>query len=131
MVNDVGRMIKEWYAGFNSHDLDRSVLYYTDDCVFEDLATGDVVHGKNEMKAWNKQTFTEFPDMQIESKSWFASGNKVASEWIMTGTYTHSGAPVTPAAGKRFSVRGVSILELHDCKVSRETSYWNQADLKQ
>jgi len=121
MTNDVGRIIKDWYAGFNSHAPDKSVLFYADDCLFEDLATGEVVHGKNEMKAWNIHTFTDFPDMQIESKSWFASGNKVASEWVMTGA--------TPATGKRFSVRGVSILELREGKVSRETSYWNRADL--
>ncbi len=131
MANDVGRIIKDWYAGFNSHDLEKSVLFYTDDCLFEDLATGEVVHGKNEMKAWNKQTFTDYPEMQIESKSWFASGNKVASEWIMTGTHAHSSIPATPATGKRFSFRGVSILELREGKVSRETSYWNRADLMQ
>ncbi len=123
MANDAGRMIKDWYAGFNSHDPDKAILFYTDDCVFQDLPAGVVVHGKNEMKAWNKQTLTDYPDMQIESKSWFASGNKVASEWVMTGTI--------PATGKRFSARGVSILELREGKVNRETSYWNQADLMQ
>jgi steroid delta-isomerase-like uncharacterized protein len=131
MASDVERMIKDLYVDWNSHDPEKAVSFYTDDCVLENLATGEVCHGKNEVKAIVKRMSTDYPDFRFESKSCFASGNWAASEWVMTGTHTHSSVPAMPATGKRFSVRGVSILELRKGKISRETEYWNLADLMQ
>jgi steroid delta-isomerase-like uncharacterized protein len=131
MVNDVERIIKDGYEAWNSHDADKVASGYTDDCVYESVATGVVCHGKSELKALAKQFFTDYPDLHFEPKSWFASGNKTASEWVWTGTHKHSSNPAMPATGKQFSVRGVSILELRQGKMSRAIFYWNLADFMQ
>jgi steroid delta-isomerase-like uncharacterized protein len=57
-------------------------------------------------------------------KSFFSTGDPIASEWVMSGT--HAGdVPGLPATGKSFSIRGASIIELHKGKVSRQTDYYN------
>ncbi|MBV9546109.1 MAG: hypothetical protein JO020_22465 [Chloroflexi bacterium] len=44
----------------------------------------------------------------------------------MIGTYDRSGP--TPATNKPFEVRGVSIGELQQGKIRRNTDYWNMAE---
>ena len=131
MASDVEKIVKGGHEAWNSHDPDKVVSVYTDDCVCDSVPMGVVFHGKDEVKALAKQLSTDYPDFHYEPKSWFASGNKVASEWVWTGTHKHSSNPAIPATGKRFSVRGVSILELRQGKMSRATFYWNLADLMQ
>jgi len=36
-----------------------------------------------------------------------------------------------PATGKGFSIRGASVTELHNGKISRNTDYWNLATMMQ
>ena len=62
--------------------------------------------------------------MEFTLKSFFSAGGRTATEWVMTGT--HSGElPGIPATGKSFSVRGVSIADLREGKISRNTDYYN------
>jgi steroid delta-isomerase-like uncharacterized protein len=49
-------------------------------------------------------------------------------EWTLRGTNDRPDpAWGPPAAGKRFSIRGASILMLRDGKISATCSYWNLA----
>jgi steroid delta-isomerase-like uncharacterized protein len=124
MTNDLEKIIKDWTAAWNSHDLDKTISLYTDDCVLEDNL--DVVcHGKKELVAFCKSTFIDFPDLRLESKSLFNTVNWVALEWTMTGIQAHSSNAATPATGKSVSVRGASIIEIHNGKIRRETYYYN------
>ncbi len=61
MANDVEMIIKDGYEAWNSHDLDRVVSGYTDDCVYESLPMGVACHGKNESKALAKQFLLIIP----------------------------------------------------------------------
>jgi steroid delta-isomerase-like uncharacterized protein len=131
MTNDIEKMLKEWAAAWNSHDLDKIISFYTDDCVLEDNGLGVVCHGKKELVALCKSSFIDVPDVRFESKSLFNTGNWVAWEWTMTGTQVHSSNPAIPATGKRFSVRGASIIEIHNGKIRRETDYYNMLTMMQ
>ena len=125
MANDIEKMIKKWVAAMNSHDLDKTVSFYTDDCVLEDNGLGIVCRNKKELKAFCKRSFTDFPDLRFESNSLHKAGDWVTWEWTMTGTHAHSSNPAIPATGKRFSVKGASIIEIHDGGIRRETDYYN------
>ncbi|UCD32861.1 MAG: ester cyclase [Desulfobacterales bacterium] len=65
-----------------------------------------------------------FPDFKIELKAFFAAGNWVGSEWIMTGTRTGP-SPNLPNAKKKFSIRGASIAELQNGMIIQNSNYWN------
>lgn len=131
MTNEIEKMIKDWTAAWNSHDLDKAISFYADDCILEDSGGGVVCHGKKELIALYKSTFIDFPDLRFESKSLFNTSNSVAWEWTMTGTHTHSSNPAIKATGKRFSVRGASIVEIHNLKVRQETLYIDSLTLMQ
>lgn len=130
MASNLEYLLKESLAALNSHDVEKSISYYTDDCIYEDVALGKVNRGKEELKAFFTSMFVWSPDVKIEEKSHFIADNWAASEWVMTGTNTGD-IPEMPATGKSFSMRGVSIMEIRDNKVSRQSDYWNLASFLQ
>lgn len=130
MVNNAENLMKASLAAVNSRDIEKFLSFYTDDCVYEDIAVGKVNRGKEELKAFFTAMFVWSPDVKIEEKSIFSSGDWVATEWVMTGTHTGD-LPEMSATGKSFSIRGASIIQLRDGKVSRQSDYWNMASFLQ
>jgi steroid delta-isomerase-like uncharacterized protein len=49
-------------------------------------------------------------------------------EWTMSGTQTGE-MPGMPATGKTFSLRGASVVELRDGKLTRCSDYWDLVTL--
>jgi steroid delta-isomerase-like uncharacterized protein len=127
MANDVEKMMMDYLAAMNAHDLDNIPTFFTDDAVYECVPRDIVSKGKQEIKDFFSDTFTNFPDFKIEIKSAFNAGEQGAAEWVMSGTFAHSSMPGVPATGKKFSVRGVAISEFKNGKISKNTAYWNLA----
>jgi len=131
MANNIEKIMEEFRAAWNSRDVDKIVPFYTDDCVLEDMGLGVVCHGKKELQDFIRQWYVDYPDLRFEWKSRFNAGNWVAGEWTMKGTHVHSSNPAIPATGKRFSVRGASIIEVQGGKINRETDYYNMITVMQ
>jgi steroid delta-isomerase-like uncharacterized protein len=110
-------------VAWNSRDFEKLLSFFTDDCVYEDVALGRLERGKEQVGSLIRSIFIDVPDFKMEVKSAFGSGDWGAGEWIMTGTYVHSSVPTVPATGKSFAVRGATILELRYGKISRNTDY--------
>lgn len=130
MAIDVERVFKDYLAALNSHDAERIASLWTEDGVLDDVASGQVTHGKKELKASFSDIFTAFPNVKWELKSFFNAGDRIAAEWVETGTQTGDWVGI-PATGKSYSIRGASLLELRKSKISRETYYWNLATFLQ
>jgi steroid delta-isomerase-like uncharacterized protein len=130
---DTERVAKDYLEAWNSHDVDKIASFFTDDGVYEDVALGVAHRGKKELKDFFKSMFVSFPDLKIELKSTVLSstGDWTASEWVMSGTFAQSSIPGVPATGKSFSVRGASVTEYRDGKMSRNTDYWSLASFLQ
>jgi steroid delta-isomerase-like uncharacterized protein len=126
MSTDMEKFAQDYYAAWNLRDWEKLSSLLTDDIICEDTAEGRVVHGKQEMKAYYADTIAWSADVKFEIKSLLSSGNRAVSEWVMSGTHTGD-IPGLKATGKNFSVRGVTVVELRDGKICRETEYWNIA----
>ncbi len=131
MRAQIEKMLKNENAAWNAHDVEKIATFYTDDCIKEDIAIGKSTRGKKEMKALITGAFTSMPDMNIKLVTIFDSGNSAATEWIMSGSYSNDYPGMSPATGKNFSVRGATIMELHNGKISRTSDYWNFASFLQ
>ncbi len=119
-------MFREYFETWNTHDLDKMLSYFTDDCVYENLARQQAYHGKSEIEAWATAAFTSIPNFKIEITSLFVSGDWVACEWVMTGTPV-GGIPNLPPNPGSFSVRGSTIAQLKDGRILRNADYWDLA----
>ena len=124
MAINMKKVAADVIGAWNSHDVDKIASFFTDDCVYEDVAFGVVNRGKTELKDFIRAMYVWSPDLKFELKSFFSAGGRTATEWVMAGT--HAGElPGIPATGKRFSVRGASIEELRGDKISRHADYYN------
>ena len=101
-------LIKEYTATWNAHDTEKLASFFTDDCVYEEVAIGKITRGKEEFKAFINDFFAAFPDTNFELTLNFNSDNWYCAEWIWTGTHKGPMAGL-PATGKKFAVRGVSV----------------------
>ena len=131
MSDNVEEMLIGENAAWNAHDVESIAAFYTDDCFKEDIAVGKATHGKEEMKALVSGAFSAIPDMQVELVTLFCGGDWAATEWIMSGSYSSDYPGFPRAAGRHFSVRGASVIELRDGKISRISDYWNFASFLQ
>ncbi len=113
MQADVDKIAEGLAAAWSSADVEKIASFFTDDCVFEDVCVGEVCRNKEELKDRANAIFAKVLDLKLEIKSLFASGDWVGCEWIETGTQN----------GKRFSVRGASIVELRGGRIKRESIY--------
>jgi steroid delta-isomerase-like uncharacterized protein len=128
MAADTEKMVEDWIAAWNSHDVDRVLDCHTDDCTVEHLALNVICHGKNELKGFLATMFTDYPDLKIEQeqKPVIGAGNIAAGQAVFSGTFAHSSIPALQATGKKFSVRGSWFAELHEGKVRVHTVYNDQ-----
>jgi steroid delta-isomerase-like uncharacterized protein len=124
-VVDVEELVKQENAAWNSHDADKIATFYADDCVKEDAAVGVNVRGKEAMKAVNRGAFVAVPDMKIELTLIITSGDSAATEWNMSGTYSGNRPGASPVAGRPFLIRGATIMQLREGRISRVCDYWD------
>ena len=104
---------------FNRHDLDAIMANFADDAVFEAPRGADPwgtrFEGKDAVREGLALRFSGIPDVHYGDDRHFVSGNRGASEWLLTGTTTE---------GIRLEVRGCDLWEFRDGQVIRKDSYW-------
>jgi steroid delta-isomerase-like uncharacterized protein len=125
---DADRALIGMANAWSSHDVDKLLALFIDNCVYEDVTFGVVTRGKSELRGFAEATFKAIPDFNMEVTSRSVAGDRASMEWVMTGT--HKGDfPGLPATGKRFSVRGASIVEVQGAKIRRVSDYWDAVTL--
>ena len=113
MPTDVERIAEGLGAAWWSGDVEKIASFFTVDCVYEAVCHGFLYSGQEQLKAMASAILDAIPDLKLELKSLFAAGDWLAAQWIETGTQN----------GKRFSLPGASIVELHEGKIKREAIY--------
>jgi steroid delta-isomerase-like uncharacterized protein len=130
MDGEVERMLDEWAIAWSSSanaDPERVLALFADDGMYEDVTSGVVVRGQEELRRYLIGAFATIPDFTFHVLGRFAAGRSAAIEWTMSGTHRADWAGM-PATGRRFSsVRGTSILELEAGKIRRQSDYWDAA----
>ena len=126
-TSDATRLIEAWAQAWSSpNGLEKVFSLFTDDCVYEDLATGTHARGKQELKAFFETVFRAVPDFKVKLTSHFVAGNWAGAEWTWSGTQTGD-FPGIPATYKYSSVRGTSVFELQGNTFKRCSDYWDMA----
>ncbi len=124
MTATMEEVVRDLDAAWASWDVERVLSYFTDDCLYEDLAVGAAKRGKKEVSEFLSGFSVGFPDVSVQFTGHCFSNDRLCFEWILTGT--HSGdRPGRPATGKRISIRGASVAEFTGGKIARQSDYYD------
>jgi len=114
----------KWIAAWNSHDPDKMLAAFTSDVFYEDVAFGEVSHGSLEFRKFAASEFEAVPDLKVELVRAAVSNGHGTIEWTFSGTDKD-----IYKTGKKFSVRGVSVIEVRDGKIARSLDYYDAATI--
>jgi steroid delta-isomerase-like uncharacterized protein len=122
------RVLDLWAVAWSSGDVEKLLPLFTDNVEYEDVTFGAVNRGRNALRDFAKGTFEAFADLEFELKSRLvaADGKSGAMEWVWRGRQTKD-LPGLPATNKAFAVRGASVVQFADGKISRNSDYWDLA----
>ena len=118
------RIVDRWVAAWNSHDVEKVIPVFTDDVLYEDVTFGAVNHGSSDLRKFASFFFDAVPDMKFEVLNSSVEGKRGVIEWAFSGT--DKGVYKT---GKRFTVRGVSIIDVDHGRISRNLDFYDAASI--
>ena len=124
-ASDAVKIFKGMMDALNLKDFEKALTFFTDDCVYEDVPSGMVFHSAKDFIEFSRRVRKNFPDRKWEMTSSFSDGNKIATETVWSGTFTHSDDPARPASGKFARIKCVSITEIQDGKISANRDYYD------
>jgi len=119
-------LAEEWEGAWTSGNVNRLLPLFTEDVVYEDVTFGAVAKGQEALRKFAADSFDTFPGAVFEVKSRFVSpdGKWGAVEWVWRGRQAKD-MPGLPATNKDFELRGASVVEFRDGKISRNSDYWD------
>ncbi|MGA2965707.1 MAG: ester cyclase [Terriglobales bacterium] len=115
---------EKWIAAWNSHDPEKLLSAFTSDVFYEDVAFGEVSHGSAELRKFAASEFEAVPDLKIEMLRASVHNGHGTIEWSFSGTDKDMFK-----TGKKFSVRGVSVIDVREGKISRSLDYYDAATI--
>jgi steroid delta-isomerase-like uncharacterized protein len=112
-------LLVAWAEAWSSGDPDQLVALYAPDGVYEEIPTGIVAEGPDEIRAFIEDNFANFPGVQVIPRSGFQAEDRAVMESDFVGT---------SAEGASFSVPFVTVFELEGDKIVRNTDYFDLYD---
>jgi len=115
---------EKWIAAWNSHDPDKMLPVFTDDVFYEDVAYSEVSHGRVEFRKFAADEFEAIPDLELKLVRASIQNGHGTIEWSLSGT--DKGVYKT---GKKFTVRGVSVIDVRGGKISRSLDFYDSGTI--
>ncbi len=122
-------LVAGYAAALNAHDPDRVAALYAEDAVVaQAVRDGNVFEGRQEIRGWVAANLAGIPDLTVTTESVVAEGDRVAWAWVYRGAYAGRYPDLPAGRGQPIELRGVSLLELRDGRIGRETVYFDNYD---
>lgn len=115
------KLLDDFAAAWNRHDVDALMACMAPDCVFEAAAGPDVTGarhvGPDAVRRAYAAVFATYADARWNQPRHFIAGDRAVSEWTFTGTTKD---------GTRVEVNGCDIFTLRGGKIALKNSYRKQ-----
>ena len=124
-MSDVATLVRRYVDRYNSNDVDGMLDCCADDVIFETVSNpgGSIrLSGKDEMREVIEATTRAFRERRHEVVTILVDGQTAAAETVFSGVAAAElGQHVRP--GEHISIRGATMFELRDNKLSRICDY--------
>jgi len=134
--NDSLMIINQYVEALAGSNYQAMIALRSENCVL-DLVTRDAFGAEpltcSETTDFWKSWFEAFPDMDYQVTRTIAAENVVVTQWTFTGTNSGPVPPILTSqsdpTGKTIRLRGVSIYDVNDGLIQRETNYMDLGTL--
>lgn len=129
MANDpiVEKLVRDYHDAMFVHDWAGVSACFTDDIVWEDIATGGRYEGRAQVMDFFEQTLSAL-GVRVHLHTVHATAEGYGIAWTFEGEHK-SDLPGMPATGKSYAVRGASIAKVRDGKICYSADYWSLGQL--
>jgi steroid delta-isomerase-like uncharacterized protein len=111
-------LLQQWVDAFNAKDSEAIAALYTEDGIVEDVPTGRIARGREEIAAFSREAAAG-PDFTLEIVGAHEGEDFAVLEYLFTVADMGTEAPVT--------VRGVYLFELDGDQITRTADYFDVA----
>jgi steroid delta-isomerase-like uncharacterized protein len=127
MSTDPKSVVMDWTDALNRHDPGAAAQYFSDDCVFTNVGTGQYAEGRPAARDEFAALLARWSDVHVDTIDILVNNGRFAKEWTITAV--HSGdLPGLPATGRSFRIHGAGMGRVRDGKIVELTEYWNMAE---
>jgi steroid delta-isomerase-like uncharacterized protein len=119
-------LILAWANAWSSTDVDQLLALFTEDCIYEEVPTGIVNRGKEQVRTFALALWDAIESLKITPKRIMASSAGATVEWTMTGR-PQKEFPGLPTSNPAIRVRGLSMFVFNKGKIERVSDYWDLA----
>lgn len=125
-VQENESVARAFIEAWDSHDMNRLNSLFADEFVYLEVASGRSYSTEEALANYGNATIAGIPDSKFEIVSVMANEKFAAVEWIWKGTnsvgWDFMGIPAT---NKYFELSGVSVMEIENQKIKRNSDYWD------
>jgi steroid delta-isomerase-like uncharacterized protein len=122
------KVLERYIAGWIARDADAVLMSLTENGTYEDPATGGPVSG-DAFSAYMNGLWSAFPDLTFKTGASYAAGpDRVAAEWVMTGTNTGSMMGLPPT-GRSVRLEGSDFFTLDGERIAAVRGYFDSAGI--
>lgn len=119
-------LIFSWASAWSSANVDRLLALFTEDCIYEEVPTGIVNRGKDQVRTFALSLWEAIEGLKITPKRIMATDESATVEWTMTGR-PQKEFPGLPTSKPIIRVRGMSMFVFNQGKIERVSDYWDLA----
>ncbi len=120
---------KKYVEAWNNYDSVKVASLFADNFKYEDIAFNMQVSGtRDTLIRFVHSTISAIPDAHMEIASIIANDSMAVVEWIWKGTVPKVWFP-NDSTTKKFTARGVSVMEIQDGLIKRNTDYYNAGSI--
>ena len=118
-------LVRQYYTAFNNKDWE-GMLALLDPDVRHDANQGDSNTGLDYFRGF-LQHMDECYDEQLTDMIFMVdqTGDRIAVEFTVNGTYKQTDAGLPPATGQRYVLPAGAFLEVRNGRIRRVTTYYN------
>jgi steroid delta-isomerase-like uncharacterized protein len=120
---DTASILQAYGDAWSSGDAAQVAALYGESAVREDVPTGTTSDGRAAIEAFAAGLFAVDSDVRLDVTGGFAGESWAVVEWTFSGIHQATGSEVT--------FRGVSVLELENGLISRETDYYDLPQMQE
>lgn len=116
-VESAIRIVLDFYAAFNRHDVTGMMKLLSQDCVLETpdpLPDGSVYSGIEDIRKYWEQLLRESPHARVEIEETFGLGLRCLAHWKYEWM---------DANGEKRHIRGIQVFQVKDDLICRMSSY--------